>query len=595
MRRLFHAVLDTIDHKVFVSHCGSYSVERLYALDNYCRGTSKRRAFVVCSLLLLPAFFVSVAIEIIPLQKPGDGWRANHGCWIRLYFSSFFVVFGANLQTAAIIPELGLSIGRMACASIGAASVNIAMAIAIAALWVFPTPFSVVVNAIPLAITYVMFLILIVGPSRLARGSSLRHQVVRRMSMVAVEAMPLIVYPLFSIAYYRLPRPYKSSFVLLLPVIKIAMQHAVTWAMRDLEEYLSSNVVFFVGVFNALYMSECIQSDGSTVIYGAIIALDAFQSAQTYCRLRKRMAEIRSLAHECGCDSLFEHNLLSELMQLSQEPGVLQPGDHRVSVRLRSSVKPQWSHQSSDILNQLVKDQFQPLNTQKCLTALVPIISGAQIHPSPIGPAFPVTSSPIARKKDILLKALQMLFECEYFVLMAIVRSGIPMIYAMYLTIVGYLPSAEYYPETRGKTIVQVELMVLNIVVYAWIEVLSFLVMQLLIRRSSSLSPIHLLAFVIENQAQEMLGQLFVWYVILLQFTLVHFGELYVVACLVQWMSLSQCACSRRCGLFASVWLVKARTLSSLIVKTVYLAKKSARKIRLLLTAGMHSQHPNCC
>lgn len=52
--------------------------------------------------------------------------------------------------------------------------------------------------------------------------------------------------------------------------------------------------------------------------------------------------------------------------------------------------------------------------------------------------------------------------------------------------------------------------MVLNIVVYAWVEIASFLGMQLLIRRNSSISSIHLLAFVIENQSQEMLGQLFV-------------------------------------------------------------------------------------
>lgn len=185
---------------------------RLYSLDNYCRNTSKLRALMVCSLLSLPALFVSIAIEFIPVQKPSDGWRANYGCWIRFYVTLLFVAFGANLQSDALIPELGLSIGRMVCASLAAASVNIVMVIAVAAIWVFPTPFTIVINAVPFAFTFMVFFVLVVGPSRLAPGTSLRHQVVRRMYMVAVQAMLVIVYPLFSVGYYWLPHQYKSAY-----------------------------------------------------------------------------------------------------------------------------------------------------------------------------------------------------------------------------------------------------------------------------------------------------------------------------------------------------------------------------------------------
>lgn len=555
MRRLCHATSDKIDRisrKVFVSHYGSYSVERLYALENYCCNTSALRTFLVCSLLSLPALFVSIAIELIPLQSPNKGWRDNYGCWGRLYAMGFVAAFGASLHLNALVPELRMSGSSIFGVSLIATMVNISLVIGLAAFWVFPIPFVIVINAVPFALTLMVCIVSVVGPKRLARGSSLRRQVGRQMYVIAAQSMLMIVYPSFSIAHYWLPHQYKSSFVFLLPMIRIAMQHVVTWAMRDLEEYLPSNVVFSISVFNALYMSKCMQSNASRFTYGIILALDTIQTIQMYRRLRKYMAQIHSLAHKSGLEGFKTDDLLSALVKVSQEPGVLQQMGNTSSVRIRSPIKPQISHQRTMILDQLATIQFQPsshtdltamsLNTHGSSsngvnqTASVShILSAARVHPTtPIGHSSPdenvlalaLALTPIALKREILLKSLKMLFECEYFMLMAFVKCAVPMIYTIYVAIVGLLPSAEYHPEIHGKTMTQVELMVLNIVVYAWIEVLSFLVLHVLVKRRSGLTPIHLLAFVIENQSQEMLGQLFVWYVILLQLTITHFGKL---------------------------------------------------------------------
>lgn len=127
-------------------------------------------------------------------------------------------------------------------------------------------------------------------------------------------------------------------------------------------------------------------------------------------------------------------------------------------------------------------------------------------------------------QQDIVQAASALLFEWECHTLVEYVESVIPMSYAIYVAIVGNLSSRQYYPEILGKSSAQIETVVLNIFAYAWIEVLSFVVSHSIVKRKSTLSPAYLLAFVIEHQAQEILGQLFIWYVILLQFTLAHFG-----------------------------------------------------------------------
>lgn len=155
----------------------------------------------------------------------------------------------------------------------------------------------------------------------------------------------------------------------------------------------------------------------------------------------------------------------------------------------------------------------------------------------------------VVSKKD-------MLFECEHHILVEYVESVIPMMYAIYLLIVGRLSSTQYYPEIQGKSTTQVEFMVLNIAAYAMIEVLSLIGMQGYDKWRSSLSPVYLLTFVIENQAQVLLGQLFVWYGTLLQLTLAHFGTFLIAAVCVAEPTV---LCGRR-GLYTAVHLASLLT-----------------------------------
>lgn len=569
-------VLDWFDgasHRLFVSHHGAYSIERLYALESYCSRTSKLRVATVCLLLSLPPLLVPIILELIPLQNPSDGWRANYGCWIRIFFSSCAVGLGVILQIDALIPDLKLTRWAFARVCVATSSVFTAVLLAVAALWAFPTPFSIVIGSIPWPLSLTAILVATVGVKRLQSDRTLRREILQQIYIIGVQVSLVVVYSVFNVVYSRLPPDHKAFLVLVLPIVKLAMQHAIAWSMKDLEEYQPGIVVFCIGVFNGLYMSKCMQNSGSRLTYMVIIALDTLQGILAFRRLRKTMKHIQTLAKACEQSGMFNANLLEATVQISQEPGVLLHREGKLLIRIRSPIKPHLPHQSTTKLNQLANYQIQQIAAPRALTGsgLIPFRFGyRKIWPAnsartvknyiskPLTITFTSRSSQhrpavcvqpiednngeliqpaedpllialsptrLAQKHDIVSSALKLLFECEFHVLVEYVESLIPMMYAIYVAIMSRLPSAEYYPETRGKSPVEIDTMVVNILAYALMEAFSFLVMHLSFKWKSSLSPVTILAFVIENQTQELLGRLFVWYVFLLQFTLAHYGK----------------------------------------------------------------------
>lgn len=67
--------------------------------------------------------------------------------------------------------------------------------------------------------------------------------------------------------------------------------------------------------------------------------------------------------------------------------------------------------------------------------------------------------------------------------------------------------------------------MALNLMAYAWLEILSLFALHFAVKNKFGLSLIYVLAFVLENQAIELQARLTVWLVYILQLTLVHFGK----------------------------------------------------------------------
>ncbi|EGZ19512.1 hypothetical protein PHYSODRAFT_373830, partial [Phytophthora sojae] len=65
---------------------GKYSIERMLALEEYNETTSVARVVLVTVSLPLAVFVVIMCQEVVPLQDPKEGWKANYGFWMRVGF-----------------------------------------------------------------------------------------------------------------------------------------------------------------------------------------------------------------------------------------------------------------------------------------------------------------------------------------------------------------------------------------------------------------------------------------------------------------------------------------------------------------------------
>ncbi|KAE9022010.1 hypothetical protein PR002_g12088 [Phytophthora rubi] len=132
----------------------------------------------------------------------------------------------------------------------------------------------------------------------------------------------------------------------------------------------------------------------------------------------------------------------------------------------------------------------------------------------------PINGS-IVQEKTLILEALQLLFQCEYLVLVECVECLVPLVFAIYKSILRLLPNAIYYPVGVGNWGTSA---VENTLIYAALEAASLLLLHYFLQRKFAFSPLYQLPFVLETQMYIIQACLFLEFVILLQFELAHLG-----------------------------------------------------------------------
>lgn len=530
-------------------HLESYSVQRLFALDDYCTQTPSWRAIAVCLLFPLPAFVISVGMELIPLQNPCDGAHSNTGAWVRLFILHIITSAAQIVQLHRLVPQLVLSALAIVRLSLCTAFCYVFVTFVTSMYWTFPVPLGLAIGTMPFSIFQTVFFLLTVGISRLRASASLRQQIAKPLKIMVAQGTMLAIFILFSALYQHIPSTSRPFLVVLLPVIKLFTQHDVVRTTKDLEDNQPVLVVFCVEGFNAIYSVMSMEGAGDSMFLTSlvIVAFDSLEFMIVTRGLRSRMTHIRQthLKLVLSETSYQASPLLETIMSLCQQPNVLsvEPEVEIPRIRIHSTVhypfspetrlkverifrnsrpQPQFNPRSFHCDTNTLPRQVLPVSPRPILIqGLMPITHKTPSKETRIKPEVMTTRE----KHDLVQSALRVLFECEYHLLVEYIECFIPLIFAIYFTILCRLPSAAYYPATRDLTTSEAEAITLNLVAFAGLEMISFLLMSVVVWRECGFRPIFMLAFVLETQVLECQGQLLVWYISLLQFTLKHFGE----------------------------------------------------------------------
>lgn len=279
-----------------VGHRGQYSIEWLYAFDEYCRSASRLQVLAACCLLPVPPLLLILALELIPLQPPIMGWRANGALFVRAFFSAFIVALSVAMQAKNILPGVKLSLAKCLIVSTATALSYVGVLLLLAWAWVFPVPFSVALCSIPFTCLFMFFALLAIGRDPFRDNSTLWLRLRQFMTITIVLVGLTLIYPAYNAIFIRLSTYQQAGLVLLLPVIKTVVKYILARHVDGIEDYLPEIAVVSVEVFHALYLSTSMQNTGNSALVSClIVSFDAIHLAVAYRRVRDRSEAIQVL------------------------------------------------------------------------------------------------------------------------------------------------------------------------------------------------------------------------------------------------------------------------------------------------------------
>ncbi|KAG7383986.1 hypothetical protein PHYPSEUDO_003155 [Phytophthora pseudosyringae] len=548
-----------------VSYRGTkYSVERLFALEEYIEHTSLVRVAIVVAGTLVPMVLLVLSQESLPLSDPRDGWRVNYGFWMRVGILAGVVSSTMAVQAKIIVRTATITSRQLILLFVCQSLSYPVVSMGIAALVGFPIPFFAL-STLPIFFTMLIaWFTVIVGKKSVQEMLKRSEEMKTYVQFICVQMLMPAVYPIYEVIFYAASNTYyEIPVILLLPIIKVVMKYIATLALVRSEDMLPEAVIFTVEFFHAVYLATCMQSTRSTTTVAIIITVDVVQSVSMLYGLHRRSRTTLARAHRAagttrGNESLA--NLLRTMCSSSERIEKQNLG----GIRVRSCLSHNLSRSSQDCLIRLENAQRERkgsrASSRSCLhgssvrltsfklkqrqfvsrigaklfrwhgvTSVKPIVPSSIAVFSLSGDQFPDQRSSLQnslayRRSNIFRDGLEALFTSECLVLVCYLHASIAMFYTNFMVVMVYLPSAKYHTELKGITRENVADSVKSVFIFGILEFASFAALTGMLQRKYGMKVLYQLAFVLETQVALVQGKVMTWMLVILAFRVVHFG-----------------------------------------------------------------------
>ncbi|GMF53331.1 unnamed protein product [Phytophthora fragariaefolia] len=277
------------------------------------------------------------------------------------------------------------------------------------------------------------------------------------------------------------------------------------WAIHDLEDFIPGIVTFSVDFYNALFVSLFMSNAGSMVTSVLFISMDLLQvilelreeqaNARNVLKLlydrrasREQLRRTNSDLENTGLIKIvlsvtnnlsalyikalksvrlwacLPHPLGSgqkEQLCVWEKSGLFEPKEKR---HIRQPSRAFWKSSRQRI-------QISPAHSRGELVEFF-----AKPHEKEVSPRL---AASVERSKKIVVQGLQLLFHCEYLVLVEYVEVVIPLVFATYRSVLVHLPNIVYYPSNIANWGLSA---VINIVLLSVLELGSFVFFETFLR-----------------------------------------------------------------------------------------------------------------
>ncbi|GAB9474701.1 hypothetical protein Gpo141_00011819 [Globisporangium polare] len=485
---------------VHVERHGKYSVERLRQLNKFQNSRSLARSWLVIALTPLPCLAAITLLDTIPLKPPSLGFEHSQLFWVRAYLMTWMTLVSVMVQFQQTIPRLGVTSTQILLVASAVSTFSTAVVLALAKLIGFPVPFTIALSSIGASLAFIACLVYLWGRN-LQSDPDVRLRFVNYVVLVNKMVALIYIYSVFSYVFNRLDLYPQAVFALLLPVLKLVVKNWISSSINHMEDLKPEAIVFNVEVFHALYVAYSMQMATSQSTIVVLMVVDFVHAYSSFRRLSALAHVSIQQSPSISLDSSFQHRQPERPARPTQNAPSFQdliPGQPTTTQNLQQDECTLTATRQSEKLSTLPKDEL------RFVDALSP-----------------------AERLEKVESVLQLLHMTEFVVLVEYTEVMIPVVYCLYLLVMSHLPNRVYYSQLKDLSAERLGSNIHNILVYAFLELVSFLLLSWFLGRKLRTSSIHQLAFVLENQWQLVQSKLILWVVFAVQSSLQHFGADY--------------------------------------------------------------------
>lgn len=465
---------------------------------------------------------------------------------------------------------------RIGCISTLAATTTV-VAVALAGQIGYPLPFTVWwCSAVVVIVQVVSFLAL--WGDVIRTDSDARRELVTYCTLIAKMVLLTVVYPIFIFIFNGLSPDGQTAFTLLLPALKVAAKNTLAASAPIIEDLRPEVVTLNADVFHALFVMYSMQSATLTRTVVVLISLDVVSSVVALRRLHALLAPAMSNAQRMqirpapiGASST-RGSAARETTTSEKSPvtaTIPQPGHSRTTPSALLQTVLYVLEFDANIFNDgsVRLHSWSSTGTRSTNTAIAPGRESSTVPTPSSGLVFnsnvfarPLNAAPRplstllggtlyssaamksrlkqeekhavealseSERRELVETLLRLLHRTEFMLLVEYSEVVVPIMYAAFLLVMRHLPNRAYYAQLKGLDDAALMVNVRNIIVYALLELVTFLLLSLLLTKKLSISGLRQLAFVLETQWQTVQAKLILWFMISMQSSLEHYGADY--------------------------------------------------------------------
>uniref|UniRef100_H3HCH4 Uncharacterized protein n=1 Tax=Phytophthora ramorum TaxID=164328 RepID=H3HCH4_PHYRM len=507
---------------------GRYSAERVLELTTYTQQTSWLRVLVILMVTPIPCLLVTILVDILPLAEPSGGVDANSLYLLRTYYTFLVITFLAIEQFRMSVKVLPYPFWRVICSTMLVSALCTGLLYALALVIGFPLPFSLLTTTPPW-ILLIAATMAFEWATKIRRTPGAATMLVNTIKLWMCEVLLVFIYPPYFYVFTTLSHEAQMAFALLLPAIKMFMRNLFSRTVLHLTDELPEIVIFSCDVFNALFVSYCMQNSPSMWTTLEIMAVDIVMMAVSLHDADATKNKLTDL--EQRIEQEIDWESLSSADGNSRAPTTLERASYLL--RLRRDVRPEMRVSSFLELKRVVPIMHSilpapalmpPAKKRKTtrMEAAKSSVRRGSVYPLSRVAGNGMPRLPVTVRYTRLVQRL--LYMAEFLLLLNYVEVIIPLVFSIYLYGVYHLPNREYYVQLRGMNEDELVHTLQNVLFYCSLQLVSLFLLFFALQRKLGLSPMHHLAFVLDKQIVGVQVKLVFWVYYNAQASLQHSG-----------------------------------------------------------------------